>query len=115
MSTVLGPDDDLAAVVRQLEADGYAVEVVPAGPDLPSSYDAFAAALVLPDWFGRNADALYDSLRDWASASQRPLAVVVDGLAALQADDPHGYAVLAAVLDDLEADHPHVTCVLVTR
>lgn len=115
MSTVLGPDDDVAAVVRQLEADGYAVEVVAAGPDLKSIYDAFAAALVLPDWFGRNADALYDSLRDWARASQRPLAVVIDGLAPLYAGDPHGFAVLASVMDDLEADHPQLTCVLVAR
>jgi RNAse (barnase) inhibitor barstar len=27
-------------------------------------YDAVAVALSFPDWFGRNLDALYDSLRD---------------------------------------------------
>lgn len=36
----------------------------PAGTDKPALMDGFARALALPAWFGRNWDALADSLRD---------------------------------------------------
>ena len=44
MSARLGADDNLAALVRQLASDGYAVQVVAAGPDRRSTYAAIAAA-----------------------------------------------------------------------
>jgi hypothetical protein len=113
VSIHLGPDDNLAAVVRQLLADGREVAVVPAGVDRLSTYDAFAATLDLPQWFGRNADALYDCLRDWAWAGERPRALVLDGVAQWAATDPAGVSLVDAVLTDLEAED--VIVVTVTR
>lgn len=42
--------------------------------------DAIARALSFPDWFGRNLDALYDSLTDlsWLPAGEYTLVVPVD-------------------------------------
>ncbi|WP_443743485.1 barstar family protein [Sutterella sp.] len=40
------------------------VEVECTGLTKPQLFEAFAAALKLPDWFGRNLDALYDALTD---------------------------------------------------
>ncbi len=114
MSARLGPDDNLAAVVRQLASDGYAVQVVAAGPDRRSTYAAIAAALGFPDWFGHNADALYDSLRDWAADGHRR-ALVLAGLSDLERADANGAALICAVLDDIEADNPHVLMVVVDR
>ena len=42
------------------------LHVVDGGHDRESAYDAFAASLDLPEWFGRNLDALFDSLLEIA-------------------------------------------------
>ncbi|MFJ8579921.1 barstar family protein [Micromonospora sp. NPDC093277] len=49
-------------------------------------FDALATALALPDWFGRNWDALADVLADRLDAG--PLALVVSDAAELLADEP---------------------------
>lgn len=43
------------------------VHVVDGGSDRETAYDAFAASFDLPEHFGRNLDALYDSLMDVAT------------------------------------------------
>ena len=91
-----------------------AVEVVAAGPDRRSTYEAIAAALGFPDWFGHNADALNDCLRDWAGDGHRR-ALVLDGISDLERADAPGAALICAVLDDIEADNPHVLVVVVDR
>ncbi|HRC00598.1 MAG TPA: barstar family protein, partial [Dermatophilaceae bacterium] len=84
------------------------------GPARRSTYAAIAAALGFPDWFGHNADALYDCLRDWAADGHRR-ALVLDGLGDLERADAPGAALICAVLDDIEAVKPQVLMVVVDR
>jgi RNAse (barnase) inhibitor barstar len=67
-------------------------------------YDAVAAALSFPDWFGRNLDALYDCLRDlsWLPAGEHVL--VWSAPEVLRAADPDGYRAITEVL--LDASRP---------
>jgi RNAse (barnase) inhibitor barstar len=67
-------------------------------------YDAVAAALSFPDWFGRNLDALYDCLRDlsWLPAGEHVL--VWSAPEVLRDADPDGYRAIAEVL--LDASRP---------
>ncbi|MFD2765380.1 barstar family protein [Micromonospora eburnea] len=58
-------------------------------------FDALAAALALPDYFGRNWDALADVLADRLDAG--PLTLVVSDAAELLADEPP--AQLGTLLD----------------
>ncbi|MEU2613696.1 barstar family protein, partial [Micromonospora sp. NPDC007271] len=61
-------------------------------------FDALAAALTLPDYFGRNWDALADVLADRLDAG--PLTLVVSDAGELLAEEPPGQlATLFAVLD----------------
>jgi RNAse (barnase) inhibitor barstar len=60
-------------------------------------HEALAAALPLPDWFGRNWDALADVLADRLDAG--PLTLVVRDAADLLADEPP--AQLGTLLDVL--------------
>ncbi|WP_367115097.1 barstar family protein [Actinophytocola sp.] len=62
--------------------------------------DAIAAAMSFPDWFGRNLDALYDSLRDlsWLPAGEHVL--VWSAPEVLQAADPRAYQTIVDVLRD---------------
>ncbi|MGH3761383.1 barstar family protein [Actinophytocola sp.] len=63
-------------------------------------YDAVAAALSFPDWFGRNLDALYDCLRDlsWLPAGEHVL--VWREPEVFEHADPAGYRAVADVLMD---------------
>lgn len=63
-------------------------------------YDAVAAALSFPDWFGRNLDALYDCLRDlsWLPAGEHVL--VWSAPEVFERADPDGYRAVTAVLTD---------------
>jgi RNAse (barnase) inhibitor barstar len=62
-------------------------------------YEALAVAVPLPDWFGRNWDALADALADRLDTG--PLTVVVGDAADLLADEPP--AQLGTLLDVLGA------------
>ena len=54
------PDDHIA----QLRWLGHDVRIVSGGDDKAGVLDAFATDLELPDWFGRNWDALVDAGAD---------------------------------------------------
>ncbi|MFE9689298.1 barstar family protein [Micromonospora sp. NPDC005806] len=54
--------------------------------DRAGLFDALTAALALPDWFGRNWDALADVLAERLDAG--PLTLVVDDAGDLLADEP---------------------------
>ncbi|SCF09097.1 Barstar (barnase inhibitor) [Micromonospora viridifaciens] len=61
-------------------------------------FDALATALTLPDYFGRNWDALADVLADRLDAG--PLTLVISDAGELLAEEPPGQlATLLAVLD----------------
>jgi RNAse (barnase) inhibitor barstar len=67
-------------------------------------YDAVAAALSFPDWFGRNLDALYDCLRDlsWLPAGEHVL--VWSAPEVFRAADHDGFRAITDVL--LDASRP---------
>ncbi|MBQ1067839.1 barstar family protein [Micromonospora sp. D75] len=67
------------------EPDGVPVSGV-AGRTRAGLHEALAGALDLPDWYGRNWDALADALADRLDAG--PLTVVVSDAAYLLADEP---------------------------
>ena len=69
-------------------------------------YDAVTAALSFPDWFGRNLDALHDSLHDlsWLPAGEHVL--VWSAPDVFKKSDPDGYRKIVDVL--LDAVEPGV-------
>lgn len=68
-------------------------------------YDVVAAALPLPDWFGRNLDALWDTL---STDVPGPFEIEVQETAALAtALGPH-YRPLLTVLRDIDAERDDV-------
>ncbi|HEY0239642.1 MAG TPA: barstar family protein [Friedmanniella sp.] len=67
---VLGSSTSVAA---ELVRRGWGLAVVPASTTDEELWDALAGALGLPDWFGRNLDALEEALRDLP----RPTALVL--------------------------------------
>jgi RNAse (barnase) inhibitor barstar len=64
-------------------------------------YDAVAAAMSFPGWFGRNLDALYDCLRDlsWLPAGEHVLVWIAPEV--FREADPDGYRAIAEVLVDV--------------
>jgi RNAse (barnase) inhibitor barstar len=74
-------------------------------------HEALAAALALPDWFGRNWDALADALADRLDAG--PLTLVVRDAAGLLADEPPAQlGTLLDVLGGVAAGGHHSLCVV---
>jgi RNAse (barnase) inhibitor barstar len=64
-------------------------------------YDEVAAALSFPEWFGRNLDALHDSLSDlsWLPGGEHVLVWTAPEV--FQKADPEGYRAVADVLTDV--------------
>ncbi|MFJ3233006.1 barstar family protein [Streptomyces sp. NPDC086787] len=78
--------------------------------------DRVARALTLPDWFGRNWDALADSLADptvWPpGAAERGLLVVVGDWREYATAHPHEWTVALEVFTDASAREPLLTVAL---
>ncbi|MFE4969852.1 barstar family protein [Streptomyces sp. NPDC056660] len=78
--------------------------------------DRTAAALSLPDWFGRNWDALADSLRDpsvWPpEAVDRGLLLVVTGWQGYAGTRPDEWKTAQDVFAQAAADEPGLTVAL---
>ncbi|MER5177739.1 barstar family protein [Streptomyces sp. NPDC002896] len=81
--------------------------------------DRCARALELPEWFGRNWDALADSLTDvtvWPSAAERGLRVVVTGWQGYATARPGEWAiaqeVFAEAVDHMRERGPALSVVL---
>ncbi|MER7839527.1 barstar family protein [Streptomyces sp. NPDC096040] len=78
--------------------------------------DRAAAALSLPDWFGRNWDALADSLRDpsvWPpEALDRGLLVVVTGWQGYAGTRPDEWKTAQDVFAQAAAGEPRLTVAL---
>lgn len=73
-----------------------------------AAYDAFATAFGLPGWFGRNLDALLDSLRDVADRHEGPWTLAW----APEGDPDPG---ILEVLAEIEAQTPGLEIRLVTH
>jgi len=91
------PRTELAdRAVAPLDLDGVT--------DKAALMDRVAAALRLPDWFGRNWDALADSLGDpsvWpAPAAERGLLLVVRGWQAYAQADPREWQIAQEVFTE---------------
>jgi len=115
MTTLLGPDADVGAVIRQARAAGRAVHVVRAGRDRRTSLAAFASTLDLADWFGHNLDALMDSLRDLNDERGRPVTVIWDHAETLHEHDTRTYRAIAAGLEDVERERDDLETAIVLR
>ena len=90
----------LAALATTARSMGRSVRIVDGGADKKAALAAFAEGLALPDWFGKNLDALTDALRDLADETAREIELVWDGTA-------------LKVLRDVEAerDDLHITVI----
>jgi hypothetical protein len=81
--------------------------------------DRTASALDLPEWFGRNWDALTDSLRDpsvWPpEAVGRGLLIVVTGWQGYARSRPDEWETARRVFADASADEPALTVALAVR
>jgi RNAse (barnase) inhibitor barstar len=115
----VGAGTSLTGLVRAARTDGHDVLVVPAGATVAQSLDWFAESLRLPEWFGRNLDALADCLHDLAEEEPPPgtdgRVLVWDRVAALKLVDPQGYDGIWSVLVEVEDEHPTLAVVVVDR
>lgn len=66
-------------------------------------YDAVAAALSFPAWFGRNLDALYDCLRDLSWLPRGEHVLVWSAPEVFERAEPAGYRAVLDVLRDAGA------------
>ncbi|UXY26382.1 barstar family protein [Streptomyces sp. HUAS TT20] len=84
--------------------------------DKAAFMDRFAQALALPDWFGRNWDALADSLGDpsfWPpDAAENGLLLVVGGWLEYAAARPDEWAVALEVFTEASGRDPLLTVAL---
>ena len=90
---VLGP---AAPVAAELARRGWDVAVVPASTADAELWDGLVGALGLPDWFGRNLDALDEVFADLT----RPTALVFSAWTAYALARPERWRGLLHVLRD---------------
>lgn len=109
----LRPPVDLDALVTDAVAHGRVVRLVVAGETKAATLEAFADALDFPAWFGGNLDALADLLDHLARHDDGETELVVDGVLALQREDPFAAAQLNGVLGEVALAHPrfHVSVI----
>jgi RNAse (barnase) inhibitor barstar len=115
MTTFLGrhsePEDHIDHLVRL----GHDVRVVSGGEDRAGVLDAFARGLDLPDWFGRNWDALLDALRDLEAARGVPIELVWDHAARLRERDRATYETVVEILEQVADERDDLSVTVVTR
>ncbi|MFD8499809.1 barstar family protein [Amycolatopsis sp. NPDC059657] len=70
--------------------------------DKLSAMDAIAAALSFPEYFGRNLDALYDSLTDLSWLRPGEHVLIWPGSDRLKETDPKAYLAVRGVLSDAQ-------------
>lgn len=96
------PDDlspeTLATAARRAGLHFHAVDISHAG-DWSGALAAFGEALDLPDWYGRNLDALADCLGDLSWMPAPGYVLAVSGCAELSRRDPDHFAALLAALE----------------
>lgn len=103
--------DEADDLLRRAGEEGQHLHLVEGGHDRASTYEAFATALALPGWFGRNLDALHDCLADVAGRHDGAWTLLwrpVAGSAAARD------AAVVAVLEDVEHEHAGLTVAVTT-
>lgn len=119
MIRLVGRGASVAEVVREAQRGGAEVVVVPAGTDKRQSLERFAQTLHLPEWFGRNLDALADCLHDLAESPTPDGAtgrhLVWDGTATLHRSDPEAFEGIVLVLGEVTDDHDGFSVTVVDR
>ena len=83
------------------------VHLVDGGTDRDETYDRFVEALLLPEHFGRNLDALMDCLRDVADRHEAPWTLV------WRPGAPD--AGVLHILADLDEEYPDLSIVVADR
>ncbi len=83
------------------------VHLVDGGADREETYDRFVEALLLPEHFGRNLDALMDCLRDVADRHEAPWTLV------WRPGAPD--AGVLHILADLDEEYPDLSIVVADR
>mgnify|MGYP000914853174 CR=1 FL=1 len=91
--------EGLEEIAREL---GFAAAVVDLAGclDKDEVLDRFAAALRFPDWFGRNWDALADSLGDLSWLPAEGYLLLLDHAGAWRAAEPGQFDTVLEILDD---------------
>lgn len=70
--------------------------------DRKSLHERLQESLILPSWYGRNLDALYDALTD----SSAPIYVSFAGWKELEEADPAYFKIFRSVLSAVETELP---------
>lgn len=76
--------------------------------DRAGAHDHLKERLELPEWYGRNLDALYDLLTAWGS----PAEIVVRDPAAIQENLGRYGTALLGTLQDAAENNPNLTIIL---
>ncbi len=90
------PDRDLLGEIHNSGWSAWRLDTS-AVSDAAGLYDAIAETWGLPEWFGRNLDALWDVL---AERTQAPAVLVWEGAEAFATHDPDLAVVLLGLLRD---------------
>jgi RNAse (barnase) inhibitor barstar len=115
MTTFLGRHSEPDDHIEQLRWLGRDVRIVSGGEDKESVLDAFARDLGLPDWFGRNWDALLDALRDLDPSDDEPIELVWDHAARLRERDRVAYETVVDILEQVADERGDLNVTVVTR
>jgi RNAse (barnase) inhibitor barstar len=102
---VLGPAEGIAPVLQDV---GWRPVLLDPSTSTAEFYDHLAGALPLPDWFGRNLDALWDVLTDLSG----PTALVLTDWTRLARARPERWTSIMATLTDRTLIAPAFAVVL---
>jgi RNAse (barnase) inhibitor barstar len=115
VTTFLGRHSEADDHIEHLVQLGHDVRVVTGGQDKNGVLDAFARGLDLPDWFGRNWDALLDALRDLDGPRGVPIELVWDRAALLRERDRETYDTVVEILEQVARERDDLAVTVVTR
>ncbi len=104
--------ESLPQLIRRERDAGREVVVVPAGSDKHQTMTLFAEVLDFPVYFGRNLDALADSLRAHAARRTRVWTLIWAGGDSLRSADPRTYAAVVEILKEVAEGAPSLDVVV---
>jgi RNAse (barnase) inhibitor barstar len=114
VTTFLGRHSEADDHIAHLVDLGHDVRVVRGGHDKASVLEAFARDLGLPDWFGRNYDALVDALRD-LDGHGSTLELVWDRARTVRETDRKTYDSVVEILEQVADERDDVNVTVVGR